>query len=388
MIYKDSITVLLVEDNDGDYILTREMLKEAQALLQNTVKITLIRAETFKQAIEIIPNEKIDCILLDLTLPDASGVETFYCLRAFTANIPIVIFSGLKDEHTALKAVNSGAQDYLIKGGIDSSLLYKSIRYSIERASVVAEMKHLSEHSARTNKTKTEFIYHFANDTQEILNSLYNLMLESFKVIDDLNKADPKYCQINKINLMMKSLVTTFDFVKDFAHLELESLTLDNKPQNLKELIQRVVEDVVVLDDGNFFDIEYNFDKIFEAQVMIDEQRLKQVVKCFYSKFVLFAQSKDVLRFDVSANEIEENKYQVNFDISIKGREFSNKEKQLIFESTSQSDFSAFKKYGPSGLELAIAARIIALMDGRVKIVSEAKKGTELSFSCVFRKGS
>jgi PAS domain S-box-containing protein len=74
-----------------------------------------------------------DIILLDLSLPDSQGIDSFLKLRDRSANIPIVVLTGLNDETLALLAMQQGAQDYLIKGQVDRNLLLRSIRYAIER---------------------------------------------------------------------------------------------------------------------------------------------------------------------------------------------------------------------------------------------------------------
>src|SRR5204862_2775465 len=73
------------------------------------------------------------CVLLDLSLPDATRLEALMQLRAAAPDVPIVILSGLQDELLAVKAVQEGAQDYLIKGRVDGALLGRSINYAIER---------------------------------------------------------------------------------------------------------------------------------------------------------------------------------------------------------------------------------------------------------------
>ena len=75
-----------------------------------------------------------DVILLDLSLPDSKGLETFFALHAHAGEVPIVVLSGYNDERAAVKAVQSGAEDYLVKGQVNDHTLVRSIRYAIERS--------------------------------------------------------------------------------------------------------------------------------------------------------------------------------------------------------------------------------------------------------------
>jgi DNA-binding response OmpR family regulator len=117
--------VLLVEDNDDDALLIRESLTET--------KIEIHRAERFSAALERLAQGGFDAVLLDLSLPDARGLETIGRLRHQMAAVPIVVLTGLDDEEVAMRAVEEGAQDYLIKGQVDGHLLARSLRYAIQR---------------------------------------------------------------------------------------------------------------------------------------------------------------------------------------------------------------------------------------------------------------
>jgi DNA-binding response OmpR family regulator len=98
--------VLLVEDNDDDALLIRESLAET--------KIEIHRAERLSSALERLAEGRFDAVLLDLSLPDARGLETISRLRRQAAAVPMVVLTGLDDEEVAMRAVEEGAQDYLI----------------------------------------------------------------------------------------------------------------------------------------------------------------------------------------------------------------------------------------------------------------------------------
>ena len=124
----DAIKVLLIEDNPGDVRLIRELLKEAKG-----VSFSLECVDRLSTGLERLANGKSDAVLLDLGLPDSQGFDTFVKVRTQAPRMPIVILSGLADEVLAAQAVREGAQDYLIKGQVDSNLLRRSLRYAIER---------------------------------------------------------------------------------------------------------------------------------------------------------------------------------------------------------------------------------------------------------------
>jgi len=124
----EKIRILLIEDNPGDARLIRELLAEGGG-----ASFFLEHADRLSTGLTRLAQGNIDVILLDLSLPDSHGLDGLGKILAQTQAVPIVVLSGLKDEAVAIKAVQGGAQDYLVKGNIDSSLLVRSLHYAIER---------------------------------------------------------------------------------------------------------------------------------------------------------------------------------------------------------------------------------------------------------------
>jgi diguanylate cyclase (GGDEF)-like protein/PAS domain S-box-containing protein len=120
--------LLLVEDNPGDARLLREMFNEEGA---HSTELT--HAECMKDAERHLAEREVDIILLDLGLPDAEGVTAVRRVRVAAPRVPLVVLTGRDDELLAAQALQEGAQDYLIKGQIDSRGLLRALRYAIER---------------------------------------------------------------------------------------------------------------------------------------------------------------------------------------------------------------------------------------------------------------
>jgi PAS domain S-box-containing protein/putative nucleotidyltransferase with HDIG domain len=121
-------TVLLIEDNPGDARLIQELLAEGGG---NRFKLKC--ATHLSAGLERLANNDIGLVLLDLGLPDSQGFDTFAKTYAQAPRVPIIVLSGLTDEQLAIKTVQEGAQDYLVKGHVDSHALVRTIRYAIER---------------------------------------------------------------------------------------------------------------------------------------------------------------------------------------------------------------------------------------------------------------
>lgn len=121
--------VLMIEDSPADVGLIREMLAGSRDLA-----FELEHAERLAAGLKLLASNPIDVVLLDLSLPDSEGPETLSRVREQAPKVPIVILTGLSDVTRAAKAAEEGAQDYLVKGKVDSNTLARAIRYAIQRA--------------------------------------------------------------------------------------------------------------------------------------------------------------------------------------------------------------------------------------------------------------
>jgi serine phosphatase RsbU (regulator of sigma subunit) len=121
------LEVLLVEDDDGDALLVREILADSD--LQAEVS----RATTLAEARAMLTERGFDCVLVDLHLPDADDLQAVEEILDGRRDAPVIVLTGLDDRATGIAAVSAGADDYLVKTGVDDMLLAKSMRYALER---------------------------------------------------------------------------------------------------------------------------------------------------------------------------------------------------------------------------------------------------------------
>jgi two-component system, cell cycle sensor histidine kinase and response regulator CckA len=137
----DGIRVLLVEDNPRDARLLTELLRDA-----GTNHLHLVHVDRLAAAIDRLNRDSFDVMLLDLSLPDADGLDTLVRAHAHAPKVPIVVLTGHDDEALAVRAVRAGAQDYLVKGHVDGELLIRSIRYASERGRSLEALERREEH--------------------------------------------------------------------------------------------------------------------------------------------------------------------------------------------------------------------------------------------------
>ena len=159
--------VMLIEDNPGDARLIEEMLKE-----EPSAAFEYHWSDSLTAAAEALQGETFDVVLLDLGLPECQGLETLLRAREHAAHLPIVVLTGYDDEASALQALQLGAQDYLVKGKIESGPLARAIRHAIERNQIEDKLRlTVSELESRTEEMES-FTYSISHDLKEPLRTL------------------------------------------------------------------------------------------------------------------------------------------------------------------------------------------------------------------------
>ncbi|MCB1139754.1 MAG: EAL domain-containing protein [Leptospiraceae bacterium] len=154
------IQLLMIEDNPV-------AARLSMAILEREPIFRVKQAISLAEAMDLLRNAAFDVALLDLYLPDAEGLESFRILHAFSPELPVVILSGLDDHSIALKAVQEGAQDFLVKGEMDAELLHKSVRHAIERKKIERKLKESEERYALAARGANDGIWDWDVRNQE-----------------------------------------------------------------------------------------------------------------------------------------------------------------------------------------------------------------------------
>jgi serine phosphatase RsbU (regulator of sigma subunit) len=140
------LRVLLIEDDPGDAFLVGELLDEVDAPVTLRVAASMVEA--------LADLDQVDCVLLDLGLPDATGLDGLRMLLRSGAGVAVCVLTGLADEHLGMAAVGEGAQDYLVKGRVDGVLLSRAIRYAVERRRADVNVLRLREAELRQAESR------------------------------------------------------------------------------------------------------------------------------------------------------------------------------------------------------------------------------------------
>ena len=235
-------SVLLIEDNAGDARLIREMLYE-----EENAPFDLRSVDRLSRGLEALSKQAASLVLLDLSLPDSHGLDTFSKVYAHAPKVPIIVLSGNDDETLALYAVKSGAQDYLVKGRIDRELLLRAMQYAIERKRYQEELERQANYDALTGLPNR----HLLNDRlkQAVISTrnqrsvaVVFIDLDHFKVINDSLGHDFGDEVLRQIGERLQSSVRDGDTV---ARLGGDEFILILNDQTREDLIFRSMRRII-----------------------------------------------------------------------------------------------------------------------------------------------
>lgn len=173
--YSEKLNVLIIEDNQGDFVLIEDYL------LEKFKSINIIHYSNFANSINYLQNskEKVSVILLDLNLPDLQGIELINSILTYNFRIPIIILTGYSDVGMSKKSLQIGIYDYLIKDEINPDMLHKTITFALNRSSFINQIE--------DEKVNYESLFNFNPEPTWLLDS------QSLKILNANIAAQKKY---------------------------------------------------------------------------------------------------------------------------------------------------------------------------------------------------
>lgn len=206
--------LLLVEDNQADVEFLAASLRR-----QRASDVKMVNVQSLASATERLGSEKFDIVLLDLHLPDASGLECIDSIQAIDREIPIVVLSGQDDEEFAVSIFNKGAQDYLVKWEGQGRTILRSVRYAIERKRSELRLNYMAQFDALTGIPNRQYFNdqlkrataRARRDGRKV--TLLFLDLDEFKVVNDTLGHDAGDRLLKEVASRIQRSVRTGDVV-------------------------------------------------------------------------------------------------------------------------------------------------------------------------------
>jgi len=234
---KTPVKILLIEDNPADARLVREWLKEAGA-----EQFHLEHAERLDAGLKLLTEKGFDAVLLDLGLPDSQGLGALKAVRTKAPATPVVVLTGLSDEAVGMKAVQEGAQDYLIKGEIQESHLIRSLHYARERKGMEEQLLQAQKMEAVGNLAGG-----VAHDFNNVLTAI---MGYSELILDALPEGHPEHNHIEEIRKAGERAAALTRQLLAFSRkqiLQPEVLCLNEVVSGMTKMLKRMIPEDVEL---------------------------------------------------------------------------------------------------------------------------------------------
>jgi signal transduction histidine kinase len=372
------VRVLLVEDNAADVDLIQDALDEGA--LDPTLEgpsLRLEQVDRLSSALSRVRSGEIDIVLLDLSLPDSHGFDTFVRLERAARGTPIVVLSGLDDEAMAIRAVREGAQDYLVKGRADAKTLTRSIRYAVERKHAEDERARLARARAEAEaslRTRDETLATISHDLRTPLTSIRGTAQLLRRRLGRGVSMDPEELaeRLLRIEEQTVQMAQMIDDLLDVARLQAgRPLELRREPCDLVGLVRKTAADVqrssgrhqvhVIADD--------------EAMVgELDVGRMERVILNLLTNAVKYSPDGGeitlTIRRDIGNRAVVE--------VRDRGIGIPPADLPRIFERFYRAS-NVGEKLAGTGLGLAGARQIVELHGGEIGATSELGQGTTLT---------
>ncbi len=236
-----TIDVLLIEDNPGDVHLVKTLLAQSNVAENAPSVIDLAHTERLTSAQAMLYTDPCDLVLLDLSLPDADGLNSFLELNQSHPTIPVVILSGHADHDLAIQAVQLGAQDYLAKNDLSTNLLVKTIHHTIERHRLLLEISQRASELQHQNLALNDFAHTVAHQIQGLLSQMvgYASLVDSHYQEELSVPARQAVDQIMQSGYKMNNVITELLFLASMRSEKIQVSELDNK-RILTEVLKRL----------------------------------------------------------------------------------------------------------------------------------------------------
>lgn len=371
-----SIRVLLIEDNLADV----RLIQEALHTDAHPRPLIVEHVPDLASGVRRLAKPGVDLILLDLSLPDSQGLDTFHSIHRQAPHLPIVILSACDNDDLALRAVQTGAQDYLPKTEISGTLLTRSVRYALERklaeervrelnAGLELRVEQRTRELALANQEMEAFSYSVAHDLRRPLRAIDGFSAVLLETCDDKFDATEKdyFGRIRGACRQMDQLIDAILMLTRLSHQELRRERVD-----IHGLAREVVDELLRRDRNAVVEVQIAEDLIAAG----DSRLLRIVFENLLGNALKFTVGRDNPLIEVGARvENGERTFYVRdngvgFDMAYASKLF------MPFER-----LHAESEFGGVGIGLTIVQRIIRRHGGRIWADATVNKGATFCFT-------
>jgi signal transduction histidine kinase len=384
-------SVLLVEDNPGDARLLKEMFQE-----QDAHNVDLRHVERMADAETYLAQRTVDIILLDLELPDAQGMEAVRRARAVAPQIPLVVLSGMDDELMAVQALQEGAQDYLLKGRIETNGLLRSLRYAIERNIIegrllaekelaqqareekaLLQVKVLEEAQEERARLQDRFLSHVSHELRTPLTAIYFFTTNVLDgILGDLNSDQREQLSLALVNVdQLKDMVSD---LLDVTRVRTHKLRLESRHTSPARLVAEALS--TCTNDAELKGISLHSEVAPDLPfVWADPARVRQILINLVDNGIKFTPQEGSVT--VGHQPFAEGDDFLGLTVSDTGCGIKQANLEIVFDRLAQIKNPVEASRSGLGLGLFIARDLVSRHSGRIWVESQLEKGSTFYFT-------
>jgi signal transduction histidine kinase len=358
------IRALLIEDNPGDATLIGEMLRDAGGGL---AAVDLHCVDRLARGLAHLAAEETDVVLLDLSLPDSQGLDTFAAVHAAAPTIPTVVLSGLDDEGLAFRAVQEGAQDYLVKGQVEGGTILRSMRYAIERQRLEVARRDLE-------RQRDEFFSSVSHDLRTpvaAIKAAITVVLSN----EPPNMPPALHRLLGNVDLAADELASLIENLLEIARLQAGRVELWRTEVDVRDVVMRAARAVEPLLQLRKQQLELSMPRE-SVEASIDAERLGRVLRNLLGNAQKYGREGGTVHVTLEWHVDE-----VCLAVMDDGPGIPSEEHERIFERFYRGNGAAATGRVGSGLGLAIARGLVDLHGGRLWVESAPGRGSTFRIS-------
>jgi signal transduction histidine kinase len=377
-----NLRVLIVDDNEGDRILYKDLLTEGDP----GTDFIFDEAATGGAAMEKMRSEKPECLLLDYRLPDMHGLDILKELSQQDGSlpVPVVMLTGFGDEATAVKALHLGAQEYLPKRDLTRVALCNAMNDAIRTHGKNRELEDSRRQLEIQNRelagkyAKVEEFY------QKVLEKLKGPVTSSRKIscniLDELKGtlSDEQVANLESIKLSCDQLTANINNLIDTTGIQMGELLISPRPEKISEVVSGVIEKLKALATSEQIELSSNISPNL-PEVSMDRYRIEQVLTNLLDNAIKFTSPGGKIQVNVS--RLPESPDRLTFLISDTGKGVREEHLEKIFEHSFQAPTDGAENQSGLGLGLHICREILLSHKGTIFATTIPGEGSCFTFT-------
>ncbi len=364
------LKILHIEDD----LLDARMLRDQVALVAPG-HFDFIHCERLDAAIErLAAGEAFAAALLDLSLPDSVGLETFAQLRAQAPGLPILIMTGLDDQSVAAQAVRGGAQDFLVKGQITGRSVRSAIDYAIERVRLLSDLEASRREQA---ELKDQFLSHVSHELRMPLTVIYQAIANLLSGVAGALTPEQREClEIAEPNV--KQLRKMIDNLLEVARSDAAAWRIEPQPLDLRALLVRVVRGFQPVAQARGIGLSGDDLPAALPTVRADPDRIEEVLMNLIDNALKYTPAGGSIRVGAA---LRGEPAMVRVEVRDTGCGLSDAARDRIFGRMHQEPQPIESSRKGLGIGLFLCRQIIERHGGAIWVESELGRGSTFIFT-------